>query len=90
MWGVSSTVRRSSRHAQDTWVKAHDSAIETYGEGERAHRTAFAALKHSYEKGRRPTTGRPLRRALESLTRGDEVLDEALIDLVPVLRAEHR
>ncbi|MEV4313885.1 ChaB family protein [Actinocrispum sp. NPDC049592] len=45
-----STVRRSPKHAQDTWVKAHDSAIETYGEGERAHRTAFAALKHSYEK----------------------------------------
>jgi cation transport regulator ChaB len=45
-----STVRRSSRKAQDTWVKAHDSAIETYGEGERAHRTAFSALKHSFEK----------------------------------------
>jgi NAD(P)-dependent dehydrogenase (short-subunit alcohol dehydrogenase family) len=43
-------VRRSSQKAQDTWVKAHDSAIETYGEGERAHRTAFAALKHSFEK----------------------------------------
>ena len=45
-----STVRRSSKKAQDTWVKAHDSAIETYGEGERAHRTAYAALKHSFEK----------------------------------------
>ena len=31
-------------------AKAHDSAVETYGEGERAHRTAFAALKHSFEK----------------------------------------
>jgi hypothetical protein len=29
---------------------SHDSAVETYGEGERAHRTAYAALKHSYEK----------------------------------------
>lgn len=45
-----STVRRSSRKAQRTWAKAHDSAVEDYGEGERAHRTAFAALKHSYEK----------------------------------------
>jgi hypothetical protein len=45
-----STLRRSPRKAQDTWVKAHDSAIETYGEGERAHRTAYAALKHSFEK----------------------------------------
>jgi hypothetical protein len=24
--------------------------VESYGEGERAHRTAFAALKHEYEK----------------------------------------
>lgn len=45
-----STIRRSSKQAQNTWAKAHDSAVETYGEGERAHRTAFAALKHSYEK----------------------------------------
>ncbi len=45
-----STVRRSSKKAQDTWAKTHDSAVDTYGEGERAHRTAFAALKHSFEK----------------------------------------
>ena len=45
-----STLRRSSSKAQRTWAKAHDNAVETYGEGERAHRTAFAALKHSFEK----------------------------------------
>jgi cation transport regulator ChaB len=45
-----STLARSPRKAQETWIKAHDSAVETYGEGERAHRTAFAALKHSFEK----------------------------------------
>lgn len=45
-----STLRRSPKKAQDTWSEAHDSAVETYGEGERAHRTAFAALKHSFEK----------------------------------------
>ena len=45
-----STLRRSPRKAQETWVKTHDSAVETYGEGERAHRTAFAAVKHSFEK----------------------------------------
>jgi cation transport regulator ChaB len=44
------TIRRSSAKAQRTWAKAHDSAVETYGEGERAHRTAFSALKHSFEK----------------------------------------
>lgn len=44
------TIRRSPKHAQDTWSEAHDSAVSSYGEGERAHRTAFAALKHSFEK----------------------------------------
>jgi cation transport regulator ChaB len=45
-----STIRRSSPKAQRTWAKAHDSAAGTYGEGERAHRTAYSALKHSFEK----------------------------------------
>ncbi|MCY9787910.1 ChaB family protein [Nocardiopsis sp. EMB25] len=44
------TLRRSSRKAQRTWIKAHDSAVEQYGEGERAHRVAFAAVKHEFEK----------------------------------------
>ena len=44
------TLKRSPKKAQRTWAKAHDSAVETYGEGERAHRTAFAAVKHSFEK----------------------------------------
>ncbi|MFF4989481.1 ChaB family protein [Streptosporangium saharense] len=44
------TLKRSPKKAQDTWIKAHDSAVEQYGEGERAHRTANAALKHSFEK----------------------------------------
>ncbi|MDG9718019.1 ChaB family protein [Streptomyces sp. DH24] len=45
-----STLERSARDAQRTWIKAHDSAVEQYGEGERAHRVAFGALKHTYEK----------------------------------------
>ncbi|MDP9418442.1 MAG: ChaB family protein [Actinomycetota bacterium] len=45
-----STLRRSPKKAQETWVKTHDSAVDTYGEGERAHRTAFAAVKHTFEK----------------------------------------
>lgn len=45
-----STLQRSPKKAQRTWSKAHDSAVEEYGEGERAHRTAFAALKHGFEK----------------------------------------
>jgi len=45
-----STLRRSPKKAQDTYVETHDSAVQEYGEGERAHRTAFAALKHSFEK----------------------------------------
>jgi cation transport regulator ChaB len=45
-----STLQRSPKKAQDTWKATHDSAVEEYGEGERAHRTAFASLKHSFEK----------------------------------------
>jgi cation transport regulator ChaB len=44
------TLKRSPAKAQRTFAEAHDSAVEQYGEGERAHRTAYAALKHSYEK----------------------------------------
>lgn len=47
---IPSTIERSDNHAQRLWKKAHDSAVETYGEGGRAHRVAFAALKHEYEK----------------------------------------
>lgn len=44
------TLQRSPKEAQETFAKAHDSAVETYGEGERAHRTAYSALKHRFEK----------------------------------------
>ena len=43
-------VRKSSKKAQRTFAKAHDSAVETYGEGAAAHRTAYSALKHTHEK----------------------------------------
>lgn len=45
-----STLKRSPKKAQETWAKTHDAAVEQYGEGERSHRTAFASLKHSFEK----------------------------------------
>lgn len=44
------TLRRSPAKAQRTFAKAHDAAAREYGEGERAHRVAYAALKHSFEK----------------------------------------
>ena len=47
---VPSTIARSDKHAQEIWMKAHDSAVKTYGEGASAHRVAYAALKHEYEK----------------------------------------
>ncbi|KUI27145.1 cation transport regulator ChaB [Mycobacterium sp. IS-1742] len=45
-----STLKKSDAKAQRTFAKAHDSAADEYGEGERAHRVAYSALKHSYEK----------------------------------------
>jgi cation transport regulator ChaB len=44
------TIQRSPAKARRTYQKAHDNAVREYGEGERAHRTALAALKHSFEK----------------------------------------
>src|SRR5581483_10845039 len=44
------TLKRSSGKAQRTFAKAHDQAAERYGEGERAHRTAYAALKRTHER----------------------------------------
>jgi hypothetical protein len=45
-----STLQRSPAKAQRTFAKAHDSAVEEYGEGRRSHQTAYGALKHSFEK----------------------------------------
>lgn len=45
-----STLKKSDAKAQRTFAKAHDSAADEYGEGERAHRVAYSAVKHSYEK----------------------------------------
>ena len=45
-----STLQRSPAKAQRTFAKTYDSAAETYGDGERAARTAYAAVKHAFEK----------------------------------------
>jgi cation transport regulator ChaB len=45
------TIKRSPAKAQRTYANALDSAHEQYeGNEERAHRTAYDALKHSFEK----------------------------------------
>jgi cation transport regulator ChaB len=44
------TLKRSPKKAQETYAKALDAAHEEYDSEERAHRTAYAALKHSFEK----------------------------------------
>lgn len=46
-----STLQRSDTKAQRTFAQAYDAAIDQYdGDEERAHRVAFAALKHTHEK----------------------------------------
>ncbi|CAN5795498.1 ChaB family protein [soil metagenome] len=46
-----STLQKSDDKAQRTFAKTYDSAAEQYdGDEERAHRVAYDALKHSYEK----------------------------------------
>jgi cation transport regulator ChaB len=44
------TLRRSPAKAKRTFAKAHDSALEEYGDEARAHRVAYAAVKHSFER----------------------------------------
>ena len=46
-----STLERSPKKAQDTYEKTLESAERTYGgDEERAHRAAWASVKHSFEK----------------------------------------
>jgi cation transport regulator ChaB len=44
------TLRRSCQEAQDTFTRAHDSAVQVHGETDQAVRAAFAALKEKFEK----------------------------------------
>ncbi|HWV17876.1 MAG TPA: ChaB family protein [Rhodocyclaceae bacterium] len=45
-----STLKRSSERAQRLYATVLENAEKQYGPGERASRTAMAALKHSFEK----------------------------------------
>ncbi len=45
-----STIARSPKKVQRTYAETLDSAHEQYHDEERAHRTAFAAVKHVAEK----------------------------------------
>lgn len=45
-----STLERSPAKAQRTYLETLENAEKEYGRGEKASRTAYAALKHSFEK----------------------------------------
>src|SRR5918911_5106668 len=45
-----STLKRSPKKVRETYEKTLDSAHETYESEERAHRTAWSAVKHVAEK----------------------------------------
>ena len=45
-----STLERSPQKAQDTYADTLRSAEQEYGDGARTHRTAWGAVKHSFEK----------------------------------------
>lgn len=44
------TLKKSNEKAQRTFAKTYDSAMEQYNDEERAHRTAYDALKKTHEK----------------------------------------
>ncbi len=45
-----STLQRSEKKARKTFAKTYDSALKEYGDEQRAAQTAYASLKHTYEK----------------------------------------
>lgn len=45
-----STLLKSGKKAQRTFTKTYDSAMDQYQSSKRAHRVAFDALKHSFER----------------------------------------
>jgi cation transport regulator ChaB len=45
-----STLERSPAKAQETYIHTLESAEQTHGNGEAAHRIALSALKHAFEK----------------------------------------
>ncbi|HEY0239244.1 MAG TPA: ChaB family protein [Friedmanniella sp.] len=45
-----STLERSDQKAKDTYAETLASAEESYGDGARAHQTAWASVKHTHEK----------------------------------------
>ena len=47
---IPSTIERSPKKVQNTYVETLDSAHEQYDSEERAHRTAWSAVKHVAEK----------------------------------------
>ena len=44
------TLRRSCRGTTAIFMQAYDEAARQYGEGDQAHRVAYAALKQKFEK----------------------------------------
>lgn len=44
------TLKKSPKKARRTFAKTYDSAMEQYNDEERAHRTAWDAVKKKYEK----------------------------------------
>src|SRR3712207_9254415 len=47
---IPSTLQRSDEKAQRTFAKAHDSALDSYDDEQRANQVAWAAVKHTHEK----------------------------------------
>ncbi|MGY1680318.1 ChaB family protein [Geodermatophilus sp. SYSU D01176] len=47
---IPSTLQRSDGKAQRTFAKAHDSAMDSYDDEQRANQVAWAAVKHTHEK----------------------------------------
>ena len=44
------TLQRSSKEAQETFARAHERAVQAYGDGDQAYLEAYSVLKRTFEK----------------------------------------
>lgn len=90
------TLRRSCRQAQETFTAALSDAILAYGEGDKALRAAYAALKQKFEKRGDNWVAIPVRRtsldgrdaAMAVRVRRPEHADQPPADRSPSVRVE--
>jgi ChaB len=48
--GIPGTLKRSSKEARETFMRAHENAVRAFGEGDQADRAAYVEFKQKFDK----------------------------------------